>query len=183
VTSHVYDGSSFDRGHMCPAQDRSHARAAMDATFYTTNIVPQSPDSNQRGWERLESYCRDLAKEGHVLYICCGPHGVGGTGKVGPKDEIGKGGLKVTVPAKVWKVVLVLPREGAEQRKNTRAIAVIMPNDQTVDFEWAKYRVPVKAVEKLTGYRFFPDVAEDVAAAIKAEADDVKIRTPRGKRD
>src|SRR5262249_49188511 len=23
VTSHTYDGSGFDRGHMCPAQDRS----------------------------------------------------------------------------------------------------------------------------------------------------------------
>lgn len=39
VTTHVYDGSGFDRGHMCPAQDRSSRQADMDATFYLTNVV------------------------------------------------------------------------------------------------------------------------------------------------
>src|SRR5437764_807980 len=77
----------------------------MDATFRTTNIVPQAPNCNQRGWERLESYCRELAKQGHVLQIACGPHGVGGTGKDGHKEEIGKGKVEITVPAKVWKVI------------------------------------------------------------------------------
>jgi endonuclease G, mitochondrial len=72
VTTQAYIGSGFDRGHMCPAQDRSSRQEDMDATFYLTNVVPQSPDSNQYGWERLESYCRTLARE-HTLYICCGP--------------------------------------------------------------------------------------------------------------
>jgi len=53
-----------------------------------------------------------LAKQGHVLYIACGPHGVGGTGKDGHKEEIGKGRVEVTVPAKLWKVILVLPDDG-----------------------------------------------------------------------
>jgi endonuclease G len=44
----------------------------MDATLCMTNVVPQSPNANQRGWERVESYCRTLTKE-HMLYICCGP--------------------------------------------------------------------------------------------------------------
>ncbi len=182
VTSHVYDGSGFDRGHMCPAQDRSRSQQDMDATFYTTNIVPQSPACNQKGWERLESYCRELAKQDHVLYLCCGPSGVGGTGKDGFKEWIGKGRVEVAVPAKVWKVALVLPREGAEPRKNTRAIAVIMPNDQTVGFDWAKYRVSVRAVEKLTGYTFFREVPEETAAAIKDRVDDVAVRVPRPRR-
>src|SRR5262249_22326792 len=134
VTSHVYDGSGFDRGHLCPAKDRSATQADCDATFYLTNVVPQSPASNQKGWERLESYCRTLAQQGHELHIVCGPHGVGGVGKNGSKEEIGKGRVTVTVPNKLWKVILVLPREGAEPRKNSRVIAVIMPNDQTVTF-------------------------------------------------
>src|SRR5581483_4555199 len=52
VTSHVYDSSGFDRGHMCPAKDRSATQADCDATFYMTNVVPQSPNSNQERWER-----------------------------------------------------------------------------------------------------------------------------------
>jgi endonuclease G len=175
VTTHVYDGSGFDRGHMCPAKDRSGSQPDEDATFYLTNVVPQSPASNQKGWEHLESYCRDLAEHGHVLYITCGPHGVGGSGKNGDKKEISKGHLEVTVPAKLWKVILVLPNEGAEPTKRTRVIAIIMPNDQTVGNDWAKYRVPVGDVEKLTGHHFFPALPKDVAAALKDRVDEVEI--------
>jgi endonuclease G len=182
VSTHVYDGGGFDRGHQCPAQDRSSTQRDMDATFYLTNVVPQSPASNQKGWERLEAYCRDLAHKGHVLYIACGPQGVGGTGKDGYKEEIGKGRVKVAVPAKLWKIILVLPREDAEPRKNTRVIAVIMPNDQSVGFDWAKYRVSAHKVEKLTGLKFFASLPEDLATALKEKVDDVDIPAarPRG---
>src|SRR5947208_745957 len=64
VTSRDYVGSGFDRGHMCPAKDRSATQEDCNATFFLTNVVPQSPHSNQRGWERLESYCRELTKRG-----------------------------------------------------------------------------------------------------------------------
>src|SRR5262249_61498531 len=121
-------------------------------------IVPQSPASNQNGWERLESYCRSLTQRGHELHIVCGPNGTGGIGKNGYRREIGRGPLKVMVPAELWKGILVLPHERAEPRKKPRVISVIMPNDQTVDFDWTKYRVPARAVEKLTGYTFFRNV-------------------------
>jgi endonuclease G len=145
-----------------------------------TNIVPQSPSSNQKGWERLEDYCRTLAHQGHVLHIVCGPHGVGGTGKLRSREEIGKT-RKITVPHVLWKVVLVLPREDAEPRKNTRSIAVIMPNDQSVGFDWTKYRVSVREVEKLTGFHFWPAIPAEVAQEIKGRVDDVRVRvsTPR----
>ena len=182
VTSHVYDGSGFDRGHMCPAQDRSVRQKDMDATFYLTNTVPQSPNSNQRGWERLEAYCRELAQRGHLLYIACGGAGMGGEGKNGRAEEVGKGRLTVAVPARLWKVVVVLPREDAEPRKNTRVIAVIMPNDQSVGFDWARYRVPTRKVEKLTGNHFFRAVPEDVAEAMRDHLDEVEVRAVKDKR-
>jgi endonuclease G len=179
VTSHVYNGSGFDRGHMCPAKDRSSSVEDIRATFYMTNLLPQSPASNQKGWERLEDYCRRLSKEGHVLSIACGPAGVGGTGKNGREEEIGEGRLKVTVPQKLWKVVLVLPREDAEPRKNTRVIAIIMPNNQSVGFDWSKYRVSTRAVEKLTGYSFFSTLPKDVADALRDHVDEVEVPVAR----
>ncbi len=179
VTSHVYDGSGFDRGHMCPAQDRSAVQADMDATFYTTNIVPQAPHCNQRGWERLEAYCRDLTKDGHVLWIASGPAGVGGEGKDGVKKEISKGELDVTVPAKVWKVILVLPGASAKPTRASRTIAVIMPNTQEVDYEWAQYRVSVAEVEKLTGCKFWPTLPDELATDLKGKTDEVHVRTPK----
>lgn len=181
VTAHDYDGCGFDRGHMCPAKDRSKTWEDSQAVFYMSNIIPQSPASNQKAWERLEDYCRQLAKQGHVLYIYCGPHGVGGTGKNGSAQEIGKA-HKITVPAHLWKVVLVLPDETADPRKNSRVISVVMPNDQTVDFDWAKYRTSPAKIEKLTGFTFFRTVPDDVAHALREHVDDVAVHVPSPRR-
>jgi hypothetical protein len=76
----------------------------------------------------------------------------------GPREEFGTGRLAVTVPARLWKVVVVLPEPGAQPRKNTRVIALLMPNDKTVDAGWPKYRTTAGKVEKLTGYTCFRDV-------------------------
>lgn len=184
VSSSAYDGSGFDRGHMCPAQDRSSSQADMDATFYMTNIIPQAPNCNQRAWERLEAYCRDLTHDhNHVLWICSGPAGVGGEGKEGHKDEIGKGRIDVTVPAKVWKVILVLPSETYKPTRASRTIGVIMPNDQSVDHDWAKFRVPIAEVEKLTGLSFWPAIPSETAKHLKEKLDEVKVDAPRQKKE
>jgi len=133
-----------------------------------------------RGMSRVTS--RRLAKEGKVLSIASGPAGVGGIGLKGPEEQIGKGRLKVTVPNKIWKVVLVLPREDAEPRKNSRVIAVILPNDQSVDFDWPNYRVSTRAVEKLTGFRFFASVPDDVADALRDHVDEISVPVARTRR-
>lgn len=178
VTPATYTGSGFDRGHLCPSGDRTDAEANNDATFFMTNVIPQSPNCNQKGWERLESYCRDLAARGKELYIVAGPHGIGGIADNGTKKAtVGRAAPFVTVPTAVWKVILVLDR-GAEPTARTRTIAVWMPNDPTVTDDWPRYRVPVKEVEKKTGLKFFPLLPEDVATAIKANADDVKVVVP-----
>jgi DNA/RNA endonuclease G (NUC1) len=54
-----------------------------------------------------------------------------------------------------------------------------MPNDQTVDFDWAKYRVSARRVEKLTGLRFFPDVPDDVAEVLRDHVDTVEVPVSR----
>jgi endonuclease G len=184
VTAHDYDGSGFDRGHICPAKDRSATEEDGKAVFFMTNIVPQAPDCNQRGWERLEDYCRRLAKEGHVLFIAAGPNGVGGEGKEGPATVIDKA-RKITVPKDLWKVVLVLPAAGAEPRSNTRVIAVLVPNDQSVGYDWTKYRTTARQIEKRTSYTFFRNVPHDVAEALRDHRDEVEVRveSPPGRGD
>jgi endonuclease G len=180
VSSRIYANSGFDRGHMCPAKDRSASKEDSRIVFYMTNIVPQSPNSNQRAWEKLEDYCRRLVlRDEHVLYIACGPTGVGGTGKEGHKDEIGTSRVKVTVPNKLWKVIAVLPREDARPRKNTRVIAVIMPNNQGVGYDWSKYRVTTREVEKLTGLHFFSSLEPELADALRDHLDKVDVPVPR----
>lgn len=174
----TYTGSGFDRGHLVPSRDRSDTAANNDAVFLMTNIVPQSTACNQKGWERLERYSRDLADDGKELYIAAGPHGIGGTGTDGKKLTIGKNAPFVTVPASMWKVIVVLDK-GTNPTKNSRVIAVWMPNDDTVTPDWPSYRVSVADVEKKTGLKFFPLLPDEVATALKEKPDTVKVIVPK----
>jgi endonuclease G len=179
-----YQGSGFDRGHMCPAADRSVSREDMDATFLMTNMVPQSEANNRHTWEKLEIYCREQARAGKELFIVAGPAGRGAFGSKGYRTFLhGKGG-KILVPGKTWKVVLVLPA-GVKTPKNVkakaaRAFAVIIPNNEVLNPDWRKYSVSVQDVEDLTGYRFFSALPNDVAEELKARKEDVRAKpTPK----
>ena len=168
-----YTGSGFDRGHMTNSEDRSRSPEDNIATFLMTNIIPQSPDNNQGVWVQLENYCRVLARSGKELFIISGGHGQGGIGKNGPRATVGQG--KVVVPALTWKVILVLDRPNsgvAGVDKNTRTIAVIVPNKQGIKSDsWQQYVTSVKEVEKLTGYQFFTSVPTEIQDVIEARID------------
>lgn len=170
ITPRDYDRSGFDRGHLCPSADRARSKEGTSGTFVMTNIIPQAPDLNQKGWGDLEDYCRRLAREGKTLYIVAGPQGVGGTGTAGPRVDLARG--KVTVPAQCWKVVGVCDGEGPASL--SRVIAVVMPNEQGVGHDWSNYRVPASRVEALTGYRFFDKAPPALAGPLKAQVDHVQ---------
>lgn len=53
--------SGYDRGHMCPAADRSSDLRAMRSTFELVNVAPQVPSLNRGAWKRTESFCRSAA--------------------------------------------------------------------------------------------------------------------------
>ncbi|MEO8072517.1 MAG: DNA/RNA non-specific endonuclease [Acidobacteriota bacterium] len=166
VTSEDYSGSGYDRGHMCPSGDRTRSVEDNSATFLMTNFVPQLAANNQGPWEDFESYCRILANQGNEIYIISGGAGVAGT----------IAGGKVTVPQVTWKVALVLPNGNNDlQRvtKGTRAIGIIVPNQPPVNINatWREFRVPIKAIEVLTGYNFFTNVPINTRTLIKRRID------------
>lgn len=182
ITPKDYTGSGFDRGHMCPHSDRSANPDMSHATFVMSNIIPQSPPVNQKAWAQLEMYCRSLVeRRKKKLYIISGPAGQGGTGSDGFKNIIGER-FKVVVPAQCWKVIMVLDAEGGDDlqkvNEHTRLIAIIMPNDMSVGEDWSRFRVPVKDVEKLTGYKFFSKVPANIIEPLKEKADDEHIPAP-----
>lgn len=178
VTPSDYASSGFDRGHMCPHADRSANAAMSRATFVMTNVVPQSPPLNEQTWERLESYCRDLALHGKVLYIITGPYGKGGVGKNGPANSIGPTGT-IIVPSRCWKVIMVVNAGSgddiAKVNRRTRLIAVVMPNTMKVEKSWSKYRTSVAHVEQLTGYKFFDKVPAQIIGPLKQAVDKTSI--------
>ena len=180
ITHGDYTGSGFDRGHMCPHSDRDKTKEMSFATFVMTNIVPQSNESNAGAWNQLELYARHLVTaQGKELYLIAGPQGRGGQGRNGFRSTIAGG--KVTVPSRVWKVIMVLDANDNDQDiervdAQTRLIAVIMPNDRSVPKRnWWQYRVSVKEVESLTGYTFFDKVPAAIITPLKEQVDTERI--------
>ncbi len=168
-----YSGTGFDRGHMCPSGDRTRSAADNQAVFVMSNMVPQAPDNNRKTWEGLESYCRQLAKDGDELYIIAGPEGAGGTGSKGFRTTL-NAQRRIFVPSVTWKVILVLPAgtdDLARVDASTRTIAVIVPNQQGVDPDWKQFRRSVREVEELTGLDFFSNVPKAIQDAIENTVD------------
>lgn len=60
-TTGDYRRTGFDRGHLCPALDRSWSRQTMRSTFVMSNIAPQVPALNRGAWKVSEDSCRTLA--------------------------------------------------------------------------------------------------------------------------
>ena len=177
VVTGDYSSTGFSRGHMCPSADRIVTQADNDAVFVMTNMIPQTQANNGGPWESLETYERTLANAGNVLYIICGGYGAGGTGLNGYATTIAGG--KVTVPAKTWKVIMVLPagtNDVSRVTTSTRCIAVIMNNDEGPFNSWGTFRVSVDYIESLTGYDFFSNVSATIQAAIESVVDNGPIQ-------
>lgn len=166
-----YTGSGFDRGHLIPAADRNKTAADSKSVFLMTNILPQAPDNNQGPWEKLESYCRTLARQGKELYIVAGSAGIGGTGMKGKRTALANGAI--TVPETLWKIVVVLDHPGLTLdsiTETTPVIAVLMPNQQGIkESNWTSYRTSIDAIEQLTGYDFLSNLAEPLQAVLEAK--------------
>ncbi|MVM31033.1 DNA/RNA non-specific endonuclease [Spirosoma sp. HMF4905] len=168
-----YTNTGFDRGHLCPSDDRDSTPEDNAATFILSNIVPQAPRHNREVWKSLEDYERQLMSNGNDVYIIAGVSGTGGTGQNGYATTIANG--KLTVPATLWKILVVVPTEtdnSFQITANTRVIAVNIPNNQTAaDKPWRAYLTSVDALETLTGYDFLSNVPVDIQQIIERQID------------
>ena len=174
VTQNDYSNSGFDRGHVCPSADRTKTVSDNSNTFVMTNMMPQAPNNNRNTWRLLEEYGRDLLNQGNEVYIMSGSYGQGGSGSNGgTTNTIAKG--RVVVPSNTWKVLIILINGSDDLSritKETRVIAVDMPNTQSVGSDWGTYRVSVDELEQKTNLDFLSKVAVDIQAVIEAKVDD-----------
>ncbi len=174
VPANAYSGSGFDRGHNTPSADRTSSVDANSATFLMTNMIPQAPYHNQQTWARLEDSLRRLVNAGFELYIVMGTYGSGGTGNNGFATSIHGG--KVTVPASIWKIAVVIPNgnnDSSRVNNSVRLIAVDIPNTVSVNSNWKNYRVSVDAIETATGYDLLNLLPASVQTILEARIDNM----------
>lgn len=172
VGSTSYSGSGFDRGHNCPSADRTASYAANSSTFLMTNMIPQAPNHNRNTWNNMEQYIRTQINTGKEAYVIMGTYGTGGTGSNGYATTINSG--KITVPASIWKVVVLLPAGTSDLSRidtATRIIAVDVPNNNSVSSNWKTYRTSINTIEAAIGRDLLQNVSVLKKAYLKAKVD------------
>jgi DNA/RNA endonuclease G (NUC1) len=168
VTDADYNGVgniNFNRGHLCPSEDRTDTTNDNKMVFFMSNIMPQSAVNNQGVWGTFEGYCRSLTNN-YELLIICGPGGFG-------TNKIPSG--KAYIGSFVWKIAVAVPLGGGTAASRittgTRVIALEIPNDDSATNAWTTYVTNAAQVQADTGLTFFTALAPDIAAALRAKVD------------
>jgi len=177
ASSNSYAKSGFDRGHLCPSEDRDATPEDNAATFTMSNMVPQSPNLNRITWVALEKYCQDLITQDYELYIIAGAYGIGGEGSKGYSEYLNQG--KINVPAHCWKIIVLLKNGTNDLQRvnsNTKVIAVDMPNNNSVKlFPWEHYRTTIDNIEQKTNFNFLSNVPTVIQNNIEKNMDDLPL--------
>jgi endonuclease G len=151
-----YFRSGYDRGHQVPAADAKWSQAAMDDTFFLTNMCPQVGEGfNRDYWAHFEDFCRRLTGKYPSVRIVTGPLYLPkreSDGKWRVSYEVIGNPPNIAVPTHFYKVIF------AEDGTVAGPVAVgafvlpnaAIPNEKPItDFE-----VPVEAVERASGLEF-----------------------------
>ena len=183
-----YSNSGITRGHDCPAGDRNATLEDRKITYVMTNIIPQTGNNNNKTWNDLEVFIREEVKKGKEAFIVMGHYGLGGLvcdNGSGSYDctkypnrnvsFIEKDGLKIAVPSRIFKVVLLLPKGDndyqrlLENPEIAEIIAVDTPNADDIVFNWREYIVSVAEIEAAVAadghtpnYSFFANFDTDL---------------------
>ncbi len=144
-----YARTGYDRGHMAPNSDimRDYGKEAQLETFLLSNICPQSPELNERVWERLEADERKYADTLEEVWVIDGPIFADLNG--GPTPRLASG---IAVPAAFYKILI--DEEGRAGGK-PRIFSVIMPQDVKGTELPQQFLTTVSEIQKETHLDFF----------------------------
>lgn len=156
ATNDDYRGSSWSRGHMCPAGDNKWDANAMSETFLLSNICPQERSLNSGLWNRIETDCRKWAQNYGKVHIVCGPLFYN-------KKHETIGENKVAVPEAFYKVILCL-------QGKPKAIGFVVKNNAGTKKK-DQYVNTIDEIERITDYDFFPSLPDSIEEIVEAYSD------------
>jgi endonuclease G len=178
VNPNEYSNSGFDRGHLCPSADRTNSTTNNSSTFLMTNMIPQAPELNREAWAYLEEFCRELVAQKHKLFITAGTYGTGGEGTKGTASKLND---VIDVPARIYKIIVVLPENATANDINsdTPVIAVDFPNKNSVvqNTGWIRFVSTVADIERKTGNDFFANLPTSVQNSLQNKRFDYRNTT------
>lgn len=161
-----YVGTGYDRGHNAPALDNEWSTEAMADCFLMPNIAPQAPNMNRGVWRRLEASCFLKAHEADVWIV---------TGNI-PGTSSLRGGINI--PAKWWKTILVLEKNG-----NVRLGAWVCDNVNNDSYKrdsYTLYAVSVDNLEAITQKDFWSGLPDDKEKDLESKAPNTQVSRKEG---
>lgn len=163
LSHNTYNKSGFDRGHLCPSEQRTASKPTNKTTFYLTNVLPQRPDLNQGVWRDMERWIvANVQDSGKDVYVIAG-------GIFSGRKKLGR---IIAVPDSCFMIAVVLNAGEGLDDVNTRSRveAVIMPNKLGIRrHRWWRYKRSVDAIERATGYDFLSAVPEHIQAVLERD--------------
>lgn len=150
TTLSQYSRSGYDRGHICPSEDRVNSKEANEQTFYLSNMLPQINSFNAAVWAQMELQVRTLGGRRDfcdTLYIC-----KGGTIRQPDIAEVTNKGLIVP---KYFFVALLRVKNG-----EYNAIGLWFEHKPNKDKFLAKYAMSIKELQEKTHIDFFCNLSD-----------------------
>lgn len=146
-----YQSSGYDKGHLISPQDMwCYGANAIQSTYLTSAIAPQTPKVNRGVWNNLEKYTRRFAPD--TVYVIAGTLFLSSDNKGNTLFSV-IGNDKIGVPSHYYRII------SRRINGNIEWLAFIIPNTNDVDLEITKYLVSVKSIEDKTGLVFFTELS------------------------
>lgn len=174
------DGSSdyYARGHQIPNGDRNRGVGSsmtgsqvplLNAqTFYATNVTPQIQNAFNGGiWNNLEMGVREIVQAtSDTVYVVTGAvfRKVGGSEQV-KYIQPAKDSKQCPVPNYYYKVLLKVRRDADGAITAASTVGVWMEHRRYVGDSYLNYTTSVAQIEAWTGFDFFANLPDGVAAA------------------
>lgn len=158
----------FDRGHICASADRYLSREANEQTFYMSNMSPQMSNFNSPYWSSFENYVQKRGRDASfadTLYVVKG-------GTIAEGQILGHvaraNGARVTIP-RYYFMAMLKCKNGTYS-----AMAFWMEHkdygisEPLSNREMADRVISIDELEELTGIDFFPNLPDNVEAAVES---------------
>ena len=149
VKSSDYNGSGYDRGHLCPSNERTASPTMNRNTFLMSNIAPQTKALNQGVWRNLEAFYESKSREKSIFVIA---------GTISQTDKRIKG--KIWIPDSCYKIVIVFQDK---VDSSSEVYSAKMPSiDGIRNDKWQKYQITIRELEISTGLNFLSALSEEL---------------------
>lgn len=166
---------SYTRGHQLPSSSRNKTKDINRATFYFSNMTPQTSTFNSGVWAKLEGSVQDNVCS-DTLYVVSGAIFDGQHDSSVDVTTTDKSGNVCAVPSHYYKALL-RTKSGStgkairsiNKAEDLQAIAILMKHVDYSTTLQSSDIISIEELEEITGVTFFPSINDAIEKEVKKQ--------------